>query len=66
MPHLVTDLHVDGDLKMILLLAHKRFVRVGEVETFISVHAEGWHGSGSTAESRVKQNIATGEWFLSK
>lgn len=37
---------MNGDLEMVLLLAHKRLVGVGEVEPFVSVHTEGWHGPG--------------------
>lgn len=40
----MTDLHVDGDLEVVLLLAHKRLIGVGEVEAFVGVHTEGWHG----------------------
>lgn len=36
----LTDLDVDGNLEVIFLLANESFVRVGEVETFVSIHPE--------------------------
>lgn len=39
--------HVNGNLEMIFLLAHKRFIRHREIEAFICIHSVLWRWSGN-------------------
>lgn len=41
-------LHVNRHLEVVLLLTHKRVVRLGEVKPFVSVHTEVWLRPGKS------------------
>lgn len=63
--HAVTvELHVTRDLKVILLLADERVVRVGKVETFVGVDAEVRDGSVGGREKLLRQRDENNKEFF--